>query len=125
MKKTVHLFSLCFLILFVVNTVSAGNETATIDSKFQITLPSDKPLSDIYTIDISQLTFKNAQMAGDFFRGYTDAGFSFTVNYDAKNVVLSFHPDENMKSWTVADWNKYFQVRAMKMVAYYNALQNQ
>ncbi|MFN0276802.1 MAG: hypothetical protein ACKVPJ_13730 [Chitinophagales bacterium] len=112
-----------FLVFILSATHIAFSQTAlsaTIDKNFLITLPTDQPLSSVYQLDISALSFKDEQDCADFFHKMHEIVVNYKVNFEAKTVTILLSYDNRNEGWGLTEWNNYFQARSKKMMIVYN-----
>lgn len=120
MKKT--LFSLFIAVVSLTAAYAQTAVNATIDDHFQIVLPADKSLTDTYTIDISNISFKSQEDCVLFFDRMHEIVVNYEVDYAAKLVTVKLTYDKRNEGWQLPEWNKYFAARAKKMSAVYTAM---
>lgn len=112
MKKLYLLTLLAAMISFTTfNRANAQAEfpVASFDDNMILTIPSDVPLTQFYTIDISGMDFKDAAAADRFFRSMTDNLVRANVDFAAQKATLQIMTQytESM-GWGLTEWNNYF-----------------
>ncbi|MBK6730970.1 MAG: hypothetical protein IPG60_08385 [Bacteroidetes bacterium] len=124
MKKIYLLTVLVSGFLFL-TTQSAIAQTeipvASFDENMVLTIPTDAELSPVYTVDISNMGFKDAAAADRFFRSMTDNLVNAKVDYAAQtatvHLMLQYAPTPD---WGVAKWNTYFTSVSSRYLGAYN-----
>lgn len=89
-------------------TSPATFAVAEFQSRTQITLPANEPLSEYYQADISPLNFNDEQEAVGFFnKQNSDYFFSYKVDFGAGKVILHLNLHDDVPTWNVSEWNEH------------------
>lgn len=103
-----------------------GQEVVQIDKQFGIQLTEAQLDAQSVQIDISNLIFRDETMAQKFFRSIENNLVTYALDYDAKTVVMTLHPERLGKhTWTLENWNNYLATAASNSAATYQSFENQ
>ena len=100
--------------LFAINSYSqedAAYPSATMDSEFCVSISMASPLSEFYTIDISELTFESELDAINKFGFICNNFITYVVNYSENKVVLQLHLDRTYEPMNLEWWGDYLESR--------------
>lgn len=119
MKKILAIVVLTASMIQVSSAAASDPVEASIGTDFVIQLPVNVALSDSYIVDISALPFDNAAEAETFFDMFSENAVNYKILPGDSRMILSLNRDI-MPEWDLADWNKYFKDRAVKMQVVFN-----
>ena len=95
---------------------------ATINEHFVINLPISQVLAEVYVVDISKCGFKSDEQLQAFCRSASDQNVIFRGNLAENKLFVNPLPSMNEGVWSVADWNNYFENRAVKLEALFKTI---
>ena len=105
-RKTIMFLAFTFLIGSPIWSQENANK-AEITEKGIIQLPENKPLSNSYEFNISDLNFETETEAVAFFREFSFDGFFIRPVFH-KNLAIVYLQIAENPSRTIADWNEHF-----------------
>ncbi|MFN0275829.1 MAG: hypothetical protein ACKVPJ_08800 [Chitinophagales bacterium] len=110
MKKMIRISSFaCLLTFFFISSGSSAQVTTPVahfDGNMTLTIDATATLTTEYTLDFSNMTFKDETAVKMFFRGMTDNLVHWDYDYTTKTAILHLHT-QYKTDWTTADWNTF------------------
>jgi hypothetical protein len=89
-------------------TESTYSQKAEFSTDMLLVLPETDHLPYVYEIDITGITFKNAETAQKYFRGVSNNLVHFEANEEGTKVTMRLqYQNLGQKEWTRTDWNAY------------------
>ncbi len=106
----------------VIAQQDAGNtfsQKASFDDNMKLELPVTDRLPYSYEIDITGIGFKDAQIAGQYFRGVSDNLVHFEANEEGTMVTMRLqYQNTGQNQWTREDWNSYLSKKQERFQDY-------
>jgi hypothetical protein len=97
------------IILFVSSNVfGQNNPQASLNEAGILQIPVDQPLKNMYTFQLTGISFENNDVAVSFFEGLDTELVTFRVMYESQKAVVMIQRSKQ-PTWDVAEWNTYLQ----------------
>lgn len=106
-------------------SVSGFSQNAVkLNKEFTLQLTETMLAQKAVTMDISDLQFADEATAVKYFNAIKNNLTDYTVDFAAQTAVMHLYPERLGKhTWTIADWNAYFQTQANVNAETYKAFQ--
>jgi hypothetical protein len=90
------------------NIFGQNNPQASLNEVGILQIPVDQPLKNMYTFQLTGITFENNDVAVSFFEERNTELVTFRVMYESQKAVVMIQRSKQ-PSWGVAEWNNYLQ----------------
>lgn len=90
------------------NIFGQGLPQASLNEAGVLQIPIDQPLKNMYTFQLTGVTFENSDQAVTFFEVRNTDLVTFRVMYESQKAVVMIQRSMQ-PAWSVDDWNSYLE----------------
>jgi hypothetical protein len=90
------------------NVFGQNNPQASLNEAGVLQIPVDQPLKNMYTFQLTGISFENSDLAVSFFEELNTEFVTFRVMYESQKAVVMIQRSKQ-PTWDVAEWNTYLQ----------------
>jgi hypothetical protein len=110
--KYLNLTTIILVLIFAPTTIFAQDEeidygTATVSEEYCVSLNTESPISEFYSIDISHLHLDTELEAINNFGFISNNLVTYTVDYAAETAYLQVHLDRTSSPKDILWWSEY------------------
>ncbi|MFN6378279.1 MAG: hypothetical protein ACK4WD_03325 [Flavobacteriales bacterium] len=95
-------------LFFSSNVFGQNNPQASLNEAGVLQIPVDQPLKNMYTFQLTGISFENSDLAVSFFEELNTEFVTFRVMYESQKAVVMIQRSKQ-PTWDVAEWNTYLQ----------------